>query len=231
MNKETFAQNNASINEFKFISKPVTILFILVILFTVLFSVGVDKINNLRLQITETNQLSSVLSKKINILESIPSVLSGDTTFLDVALPSRGAVLFGMSQVKSQSISNNVTISNLKTGSSIPVKNDISKISISFDVAGTEESVYNFLKSFSTSLPLMSVDRVRLNKSDAGLSATATILVYTAELPKTITSVNSGTTELTQADINTITEISAYQIPQFIEPKPSEIEAKPDPFN
>jgi hypothetical protein len=231
MNKETFAQNNASINEFKFISKPLTILFILVVLFSILFSVGVNKINNLRLQIVETNQLSSVLSKKINVLESIPSVLTGDTTFLDVALPSRGAVLFGISQVKSQSISNNVIVSNLKTGSSVPVKNDISKISISFDVAGTEESVYNFLKSFSTSLPLMSVDRVRLNKSDAGLSASSTIFIYTAELPTKILAVSSGTAELTQADINTITEISTYQIPQFIEPKPTDIEAKVDPFN
>ncbi len=231
MNKETINQGTSTKNEFKFIAKPVIILSVLIALFIVLFTVGVEKINETRQQIAESSQLGDVLKKKILILESIPSVLSGDTTFLDVALPSRGAVLFALSQIKGQASANNILITNLKAGSTMPVQNDISKISINFDMDGTEESVYSFLGSFSKLLPLMSVDSIKLDKSSLGLRASATIYVYTAELPTKIQAVTSGSTELTAADINTITEIAGYTVPQFIEPKPSETEVKTDPFN
>lgn len=218
-------------NDFKFISKPVAILLFIVILFSILVTVGVKKINEIRVQIAESVQLENLLSNKVTILESLPNVLAGDTTFLDIALPSRGAVLFGLSQIKNQAFTNGIIISNLKTSSIVPIKNEISKISISFDIDGTEDSVYKFLNSFSKTLPLMSIDKVKLDKSLLGIRSSVSISVYTAELPTKIKAITGKTTELTDEDIQTITEISRYTIPSFVEPKPSQIEAKIDPFN
>lgn len=218
-------------NELKFIIKPVLLLTILIILFTAVFFIGVKKITTIKAQINDSKKMEAVLGQKVSILETIPNIILGDTTFLDIALPSRGAVLYGLNQVKSQAVLNGVIITNLKTGSVSPEKDAISKVNITFDVSGPSENLYTFLSSFSKLLPLMNVDRARISTIDSTVNANVTINVYTAELPKKIQSITENAEELTDDDIETIKTISNYTIPEFIEPKPFEGEAKPDPFN
>ncbi len=231
MNLTSNNQSLTSKSEIKFMLKPILMLTSLIILFLILIIFGTKKITEIRTQITESKRLETVLGQKVSVLESIPEVLAGDTTFLDVALPSRGAVLYGLSQVKNLASTNSLLISNLKTSSQIPEKDEISKIAITFDVEGEEKSVYAFLNSFSKVLPLMNLEKVKIDRAVEGLKASATVNVYTAALPKKIQTVSEKTAELTKADIDTIKEISNYGIPQFIEPKPFEGEIKPDPFN
>jgi hypothetical protein len=223
---------NQSINsEFKFIAKPMAILSILVVLFITVFAVGIQKVNDLRSRISSNTNLISSLNNKVSVLERIPEILSGDITFLDIALPSRGAVLYGLSQVKNQAIINEVVVTNLKTGSNTPESGGVSKTSIVFDVEGQADKVYNFLSTFSKALPLMNVDRARITKSGDLVSATVTIYVYTADLPEKIQSVTASTKELTTEELEAISEISVYSLPLFKEPKVFESEARIDPFS
>jgi hypothetical protein len=162
----------------------------------------------------------------------VSEILPGDVTFLDIVLPSKGAVLYGLSQIKSQALTYGITLSSLKTGIAIPESDGVYKTSISFDAEGEEQSIYTFLNSFSKLLPLMNVDKVSLNKSANNARTNVTISVYSSELPKKIPALTESVKELTRDEISTLQDLATYGIPQFVEPTLStEGVAKTDPFN
>ncbi len=219
-------------NEISFLAKPLAILGLLVALFAVVLTIGMKQISSLRSKISSNQKNQKVLQQKVSTLESVGEILSGDTTFLDVVLPNKGAVLYGLSQIKSQAVLFNLTLSSLKTGISVPEKEGVFKTGISFEVEGEEQSIYTFLDSFSTALPLMNVDKVSLNKSAGAARASVSVSVFSSELPKKIPSVSEAVKELSSDEINLLRELSEYSMPQFVEPSfvPDKAD-RFDPFN
>lgn len=172
------------------------------------------------------------LESKFETLSAVDHTLAINSTFLDVVLPSKGAVLYAINQVKNQSVLYNLAISGLKTGVSVPEKSDVYKTTISFEAEGEESSVYEFLASFSKLLPLMNVDKVSLNKSDVIVRASITLSVYSADLPKKIPSVSDPAKELSDSEIKLLQEVAKYQMPEFVEPETQQYQAvDADPFN
>jgi hypothetical protein len=219
-------------SQLSFITKPLLILSTILILFVVVILFGVNKITSARAQIDSSSKVEASLRQKVTTLETVAEILPGNTTFLDVVLPSKGSVLYGLSQIKNQALSNNILLSSLKTGTSVPEDNGVFKTSISFDAEGDEQSIYLFLNSFSNLLPLMLVDKVSINKSSDLVRASVTINVFSSELPKKIPALTESVKDLTKDEIDTITELSTYGMPQFVEPSAESQSAnKIDPFN
>lgn len=218
--------------EINFLAKPIGILFLIIGLFVFLLSFGIKQINTIRSKIAANKKVEATLNQKIQTLETVGEILAGDVTFLDVVLPSKGSVLYGLSQIKSQSITYGVALSSLKTGTSVPEEGGLNKISISFDVEGQEQSIYSFLTSFSKILPLMNVDKASFSKSGEVTRASVTLSVYSSELPKKIPAVTEAVKELSNEDITLLKELSTYLMPQFVEPGVSTTTSpKTDPFN
>lgn len=219
-------------NEIKFLKKPVVILFIIIILLVIVFYIGLKNLSSLKTRMDENKIIETTLGEKVLILETVASVLPDDITFLDIVLPSKGAVLYGISQVKNQAINFNLIVSNMKSGTTVVEANGVSKNSISFEIIGEEQNVSEFLDSFSKLLPLMTIDRVSINKSSDFIRAEVTINVYSANLPQKIPSVAGSINELTNEEISLLKELVTYGLPQFIEPKVNDVmEKKVDPFN
>lgn len=217
--------------ELNFLIKPVLLLGTLLILTAVLIIIGVNQVTSIVSKTNESKRNEILLSQKISILENVSRVISGDTTFLDVVIPSKAAVLYGLSQIKNQAAQNALLISNAKTGAPVPEKNGIFKTLISFDVEGQEASIYTFLSSFSKVLPLMSVEKVKISTSGSIARATTTLSVYSAELPKTIPSVSTVAVDLSADELSLLKELTTYTLPVFIEPEAQEVSTKQDPFN
>ena len=157
--------NKINKNEVMYLIKPMLILVTLIILVILLVVIGMKQITTVITKINESKQAELLLNQKITVLEKVTTVISGDTTFFDFVIPSKTSVLYGLSQIKSQASKNSLLISTIKTGSMIPEKNGISKNAITFEIEGSESSVYTFLTSLSKMLPLMNVDKVKINKS------------------------------------------------------------------
>lgn len=219
-------------SQLNFIAKPAIILFVIVALIVMVVSLGLNQITKVRNKLVAGNKSEATLKQKVETLRTVAEVLPGDITFLDIILPSKGSVLYGLSQIKQQAFSNSIAISSLKTGNSIPESDGVFKTSISFDAEGEEQSVYLFLNSFSKLLPLMNVDKVSINKSGDLVRASVSISIFSSELPKKIPALTESVKELSKEEIKTLTELSTYGMPQFVEP---EIEnsspKKTDPFN
>lgn len=219
-------------SQLNFLAKPAGILVAIIGLLVFALSFGLKQITSVRAKIAAGNKSETTLKQKVQTLETVAEILPGDVTFLDIVLPSKGSVLYGLSQVKNQSLSNNVAISSLKTGTQIPESDGVYKTSISFDAEGDEQSIYNLLNSFSKLLPLMNVDKVSLNKSGDLARASISVSVFSSELPKKIPALTESVKELTKEEITTLTELATYSMPQFVEPGVDNSEAKKaDPFN
>ncbi|EKE05789.1 MAG: hypothetical protein ACD_19C00176G0011 [uncultured bacterium] len=218
-------------SEIQFLVKPMTILIVLLASFVVLSTFGLKQIKSEIAKNDESKAMESKLKIKVSVLQNVSQVISGDTTFLDVVIPNRGAVLYGISQIKSQAIKANLFISNMRTGAESPENNGVSKSSISFDVEGPEVSIYEFFNSFSKTLPLITVDKIKISGSPDLSKATATIGVYSTKLPKTIPPIESSVDGLTADEEKLLKELITYTLPEFTDPEVSGIQTREDPFN
>lgn len=218
--------------EIEFLIKPLAIFVLIIALFVTVLVLGIKQISSIGEKNDGLKRSVSSLEQKVATLEEVEQVLAGDNTFLDIVLPGKGAVLYGLSQIKNQAVQNNVSISSIKTGNEIKVNGDISKNAIGFEVEGEEANVYLFLQSFSKILPLMNVDKVSLVRSESIARATVSLSVYSAELPKRIPAVTEAVKDLTPSEVDLLKEISQYSLPLFIEPVPDTGQTvKENPFN
>lgn len=223
--------DSININEIKFISKPLIILGVTAIMLILVFTIGLNKVKDLVTKNNDSINSEEQLRKKVAILEEVPTVISGDTTFLDIVIPSKTPVLYGIAQIKNESIKNNLQISNIKTGAAIATDGGANKSSITFDVIGEKASIYNFINSFSKTLPLMKVEKVKMTGLSTATQANISLNVFSANLPKTIPAVTSVTNDLTTEEISILKELATYSMPIFIEPEAQENQLRNDPFN
>ncbi len=218
-------------NELNYLLKPIGMLAVLIVLFLMLSLIGFKKLSLTYASINESKDLQAKLSEKVNILETVSQVLREDVSFIDVALPKKGALLYGLSQVRKQAAAHNVLVSSLKAGSTSLEENGISKTSITFEANGTDSDIYPFLNSFYKTLPIMNLEKVKINKVDSVTQAIATLYVYSASLPEKIPSITESIDGFTPQDVATIRELSSFTVPDFFEPKPTTGEVREDPFN
>jgi hypothetical protein len=217
--------------ESKFMIIPLAIFVLIMSLLagSVYFELG--QINLIKAKLTEGKKNQKLLATKVSILQNVTNVIPIDLTSINFALPEKGIAIYGMSQVKSQASTLGLIITNLRTGSVIQEKNGVSKATISFDVEGNEQTIYDYLGLFSKLLPLMKVDKVSISKLDGIVKASTTISVFSGELPQRIPSITSPVTDLTNDELLTLKEISTFSPPQFVIPAPFSDTAKEDPFN
>lgn len=220
-------QNNKDI---QYLTKPISILGILFILIGFVISIGFKQISGLIDTTSELKITQTKLSEKLDTLESVRQVLNENINFVDIALPYKASVLYGLAQIKNLALLNSVIVSNLKAGSLILEDNGISKNSLIFEAEGTELDIHNFLLSFYKSLPLMTIDKVKINKAEGITRATVTLYVYSAELPEKIPAVTESVNGLTTEDITLLTKLSGYIEPAFLEPKSNGNPQRIDPF-
>ena len=219
-------------NKLKYMFKSVSIFIIVTILLFISLFFGIRQVNFLNNQISESRKLELILNNKVTILKSVDNKLYADMNVIDIALPSSSAVLFAVNQIRLQATRNNISLGNMISLKPVLLDNQITKNPIEVEVTGELSDVYNFIESFSNSLPLMDVVSVKFDKSKTPLLVLLSINVYSTELPKTIPSVIGAVKELTDEEIKLMSDLLKYNLPEFTNLKPLENnQLKEDPFN
>ena len=217
-------------NELKYLIKPGAFLIILFVMFILVINFGYNKIYTLYTDINTAKETQRLLGLKVNVLETVDEVLPRDVSFIDTALPSKGSILYGISQIKKLGFTKNLLITNLRASPEALEDGGISKNPITFDVEGLETDIYSFFSSFYSALPLMNLERIKIDKSEGVARATATVQVYSATLPEKIPALAEGVDGFTNSDIETLSKLSQFILPDFIAPVPSEGSVREDPF-
>lgn len=219
--------------ELKYLIKPISIVLALITLIVTVSYIGYSQISLVYAKVSDLKDTQEKLVAKLNILESVESALSENITFIDVALPSKSSIIYGLAQVKKLASENSVVVSNLKAGSAILEDNGISKYSINFEAEGFDADIQKFLLSFYKALPIMNIDKVKIDKSGDIARSTVSLYIYFADLPEKIPAVTESVNGLSSEDIKMIEELSTYTLPDFFDPKPgqNQTEARNNPFN
>jgi hypothetical protein len=217
--------------ELKYLIKPISIFVAVIALICVVISIGYSQISLIYSKVSELKDTETKLATKLDVLESVESMLSQDINFIDIALPSRSSIIYGLAQVKKIASQNSVVISNLKAGSLILEDGGISKYSINFDAEGQDGDLQKFLMSFYNSLPIMSLDKVKIDKTSSLTRSTVSLYVYFADLPEKIPAISEPVNGLSASEIEMLNELSSYIQPDFFDPKPNSSESRTNPFN
>lgn len=217
--------------ESKFLLKPIGILIFVIILFIGSLKFGLGQINSVKSKIDESKKNEKLLINKIDVLKNVTTKFPENISFIDLALPSKGIAIYGMSQVKNQADLLGLIVTNLRTGNPVDEKNGISRVSISFDVQGDEQLIYEYLNKFPKLLPLMKVDKLSISNIDGISNASVTLSAFSGDFPEKIPSLQSPVKDLTDSESEVLYELSNYIGPEFMVTEASSDNFKEDPFN
>ena len=230
-----------NINNLKFLAKPIVALVVVLLGTIVVISFGLSRINKIRDQIKETTHAKNVLNKKVQVLGQIDSLVPSGLEFINIALPDKNAIIYGIYQIKTLSAQRSLLLSNIRSGGSFDAKS-VSKLGLSFEITGDQSNVYNFIDAIQKVLPLMTVSKVKISSELGLVKANVSLNVYSSELPKKLPSVTSVISEFTPEEVTLLNELALYNLPDFYNLQPtipenitgSDLEGqirREDPFN
>lgn len=222
---------NITEKEIKYLTKPLVVLMVAIASFVVVIILGLRQYNDFQSKISELNTNKSGLTQKVSILRNTLIKVSGNSTYADIALPDKSGVIMALSQVKTLAQSASVDVSNIKTGNATSVEGGMMKSIISFDVEGQRDSVFSYLDSLGKSLPVMVLDKVKINETQGLTRASASVSTYSADFPTKISGITSPVSDLNDNDLNLLQELSTYNLPIFSQVEAQENPVRDNPFN
>lgn len=205
-------------------------LLVVVILFVVVGKFGVGKISDIRNQIGSAAADQKVLSQKLDILRRIESNGAQWSNTVVAALPDSNPSLSVMSQIKVLTGMNGLAISEVKAGSPAVDTAGLSSVTTSFSVTGPRSQIESFVGSIASFAPITIVDKIRIIELAPGSSiASISVKSFWAPFPTKIPAITQAIPDLTQAEQQTLQDLSSLTQPTFTEITPVS-GGKSDPF-
>lgn len=214
---------------YKFVLKAVGPTLAIIVMTILVAKFGLGKVLELRTRAETLNRNITVLTEKSQVLRNLEGTVENGANAVSVALPDSNPSLVVLSQLKSLAIQNTVVVSGLKSGPEVKDATGLSRADISFDVEGTKSNVFSFVKNIPLTAPINTVDQIKLNQTNASTRASLIVRIYWAPLPTQLPAITEQIRELSQSDLEVITELQSLVQPQFVTLAPSE-GGKLDPF-
>lgn len=202
---------------------------IVIILFIFVGNFGLSKIREIRGKISLAQRDQTVLTQKLQLLQTVGETVGVSVNAATAALPIENPALSVISQIKAAASENSVSISGLKSGTAIEAGPGISKVDLVFDAAGSREQILAFFKKIGSIAPITVVDRVRVNSSGGNMLANVSVRTFWAREPEKLPASTDPITNLTTDEQSVLDEVSALSAPTFVEVPPAE-GGKADPF-
>jgi len=215
----------------KIIIASVAPLLIVLILFLVVGNFGLSQVRGIMSKISDAGKTQNILTEKLNLLQAVSTTLGNAPDVATTALPSANSALTAISQLKNLGFSNSIVLTNVKAGSETVDPSGLSKVDITFEIAGPRSQIVAFVKSIPGVAPVILVDSVKLNESQGTARATIGVKTFWAPLPATLPTVSTALTDLTADEKKTLTTISSLTQPVFLVLPPASGGGKADPFS
>lgn len=194
----------------------------------------VGKINDLTAQSSVNSTQLAQLENKLSSLEKIDSnsELLSQSESVYIAFPDKNPAVFAVSQIRRYAQEMEIVITKLNVSSSGSKGEEFSQAGIQFTVEGDYGKISEFVEKLKSAAPLMSLERVKISQISSGASeATVLMTTYWASFPETLPSVTSAVSDLTEEEINLLSELASLEAPQFVNLPPSAtVSARPNPF-
>ena len=225
INKQDFIPKNL-----KAIVVPISLLFLGVFLFLIVFKVGISRINTQKANLQKSERDETILTQKQEILQSLEAEVLGYADSVSTAMPDKNPSLIAISQIKQLAETNAISLADIEVGNPTKDKKGLSRVVLSFEVEGALPQVLSYLAAMDNFAPLSTVDKVEITQAAGTSRATIDLAVYWAPLPTKLPAISEPVREFTANEAALITELSELQQPIFTEVKPSLPSGRIDPF-
>ena len=196
-----------------------------------LINFSIKGYEDFKIKLDSLNSTKQVLTKKVNTLRQVTIAVPDKLSFINLAIPEKDAVIMAVSQIKTMSSEQGLLVSNIKSGNSINIDKTLSKSAVTFDVEGPKETVLSFIASFSKTLPIVNLQRIKIAETNGTLRATLSFNVFSDDLPVKISAVSEAVESLTAEEIEKLSEISTYRLPPITTTTSRQDFNKQDLFN
>lgn len=197
-------------------------LLISIILFILVVNFGVGRVLQLRSEITQANIDKNTLTQKLNTLDSLGSNLPANTEVSSIALPDKNPAVITLSQLKSLATQNLVSISNIKSGSSVAPSASLSSADLSFEVVGPTPAILSFLNGVHKIAPITVIGRVKMSQVGQVATAAVTVSSFWSPFPTQIPAVDQPINTLTPDEQTILSSVNALVPPQFSQLSPAQ---------
>lgn len=221
-------------DELSYVAKPASIFVATLVLVFLAISFLYTQITKIRGQISELNTTKEALQKKYDTLSSVETIVPVGMDIMEMILPPRTPVIYALNQIKNIALERQVTISDIKAGTTVQDSDGISKNSLSFSVEGGTQEIFSFLKIIERSLPLMKINNIDVISSNTSFSRMdVSLFTYSAKMPERIPALTAPISGLDQKDIEILTSLLQYRAPTIIQSEIDEFGSygRVDPFN
>lgn len=202
--------------DIKFLLLPVVYFAVLILLYFLLYKIGVSRILAQRETLKTSTQNEEVLREKIDLLRKIDKDVATQSPVVNNVLPNYNPSLLVHSQVNNLASQIAVNVSNFKTLGSI--SSDVtSKLGSKFEVAGEPGLVLKYLVSLSSLAPLSTIDSVSVTSQADSMKASVEATSYWSEYPTTIPSIETPVNDLTESEKLTLSKVLS-----FVQPEPAQ---------
>jgi hypothetical protein len=205
--------------ELKAILKPILFLVVLIILSVIVIKEGFARISTLKDQLSTAKKDEAILSEKESFLREVSPDISTNADLSVAAIPAKNSTLIALSQLKSFSSTNNVSLSNIKVGVESK-EEDLSSTQIRFDAEGNLSSVLAFIKGLSNLLPISIVEKVKLASQGETSRASVSIKVFFSPYPTKLTSLTEPIEDLSADEKSILSKLNQSIMPSFVEVQP-----------
>lgn len=205
-------------------------LVVVVILFLIVGNFGINKILDLRSQISKSQSDQNILKGKLSLLQRVSIDVSTNTNIAVAALPENNPSLVVVSQLRTIALQNGISISGIKTGNEIKDDSGLSRVDISFEVDGPRPVVFSFLDAIGKIAPITLINKIKVSENSGSTRVEMAVKSYWSALPKTLPALTESISDLTSSEKAILTNISGLVQPVFVEVPASEGTGKTEPF-
>lgn len=173
-----------------------------------------------------------ILEKKLTVLQAAsPTVLQLSPQTV-IFMPEKNPVLPFISQLKELSLSESVTIVDIKSTVASELQDGIKKLEFSVTLNATDfQKITNVLNSLSTRAPVSTIDEVSFRGFDTNKEAVVKLSVYWSKLPETLPAITDPFPPFSSNELATLDRISKFTPPTFLELNPENPGFRENPFN
>ncbi len=217
----------------KVMAIPVIVLAVVVTLFVYMINVGYSRITK-QIEEYKTNQgIEGVLSGKLTLLKNVQSEVEDNTDTTILALPDRNPATWSISQLRQESIKNQVTMDSINVSNPASIEENLNTMDIDIHVVGEDiAKVLNFLMGLTTYAPISTIREAQMEKSQGGgLEASVKTSIYWSQLPLTLPAIDEPVNDLTSEEKQILNQISSLTRPTFTTLEPAAPKERLIPFN
>jgi hypothetical protein len=231
MNEETKIKKIKFSNSFliKGTLLPFVYLAILVVLFTILFKVGLGKYFDQQKLLKESRKQENIFGQKISYLSENQSVIKENTGLVSVALPEKNPALLLISKVKSFQGELPLLISNIKVTAPSKIAEQYS-LGITFNAEGDLGGITDLVDKLLNILPITLVNKVTISGGGSSYLADVKITTFYENLPKKIPSVNDPIKLMSKESMDLLTKLQTMERPDTSIISPQSPAARTNPF-